>query len=182
MSYYDKFSFALIICISICNGNIHVFQYQVKTTKTIEYIFYFIVSFCVLLQRLDFQKILFEKWPSKTTIKIYKQRKDKKLNKHFIKYVLVAIAASVSTSAGTPRPLRCERILPGCKYRIASDTATTGNEDNDTPVQSQAERDKTVAANESSLERTSEGLRCPWSCYAVSRLMESQMSWGVGDK
>jgi hypothetical protein len=58
-------------------------------------------------------------------------------------------------------------ILPACpfpmtsdkyssyKYRVATDTAITGNGVKETPVQSQSERDKTVAGNESSCERTS---------------------------
>jgi hypothetical protein len=35
--------------------------------------------------------------------------------------------------------------------------AMTCNEDNDTPVQPQSERDKTIAGNGGSFERTSEG-------------------------
>ena len=41
--------------------------------------------------------------------------------------------------------------------------AMTDSRDNDTSVQSQAERDKTVAANEGGSERSSVGVRCPWS-------------------
>lgn len=40
---------------------------------------------------------------------------------------------------------------------MVTDFAMTGKEVKDTPVQSQAERDKTVAANESGSERSSEG-------------------------
>ncbi len=39
--------------------------------------------------------------------------------------------------------------------------ATTGNRDNDTPVQSQVERDKTVATNEGSRQRTCRGGETP---------------------
>ena len=43
------------------------------------------------------------------------------------------------------------------KYQTAFDMAITGNSDNDTPVQSQVERDKTVATDESSSELATEG-------------------------
>lgn len=39
--------------------------------------------------------------------------------------------------------------------------AMTGSRDNDTSVQSQAERDKTVAANEGGSERSSVGVKLP---------------------
>jgi len=38
--------------------------------------------------------------------------------------------------------------MSGYKCRVATGTAMTGSGDNDTPVQSQSERDKTVAGNE----------------------------------
>ena len=43
-----------------------------------------------------------------------------------------------------------ERSTVSYKYRAAPDTALTSNRANDTPVQSQVERDKTVATNEGS--------------------------------
>ena len=55
-----------------------------------------------------------------------------------------------------------EREPAAMKYRAAPGTATTGNRDNDTPVQSQSERDsvfqrEAVAGNESSRMRTMRG-------------------------
>lgn len=50
--------------------------------------------------------------------------------------------------------------------------ATTGNRDNDTPVQSQVERDKTVATNEGSWQRTCRGGETPVELIAISRLMD----------
>ncbi len=55
-----------------------------------------------------------------------------------------------------------ERVPAAMKYRAAPGTATTGNRDNDTPVQSQSERDsvfqrEAVAGNESSRMRTMRG-------------------------
>lgn len=45
----------------------------------------------------------------------------------------------------------------GYKCRVAPDTAITGNRANDTPVQSQVERDNTVATNEGGCVRTTQG-------------------------
>ena len=55
-----------------------------------------------------------------------------------------------------------ERVPAAMKYRAAPGTATTGNWDNDTPVQSQSERDsvfqrEAVAGNENSRQRTCRG-------------------------
>ena len=55
-----------------------------------------------------------------------------------------------------------ERVPAAMKYRAAPGTATTGNRANDTPVQSQSERDsvfqrEAVAGNESSRMRTMRG-------------------------
>ena len=59
-------------------------------------------------------------------------------------------------------PSGMERVPAAMKYRAAPGTATTGNRDNDTPVQSQSERDsvfqrEAVADNESSRQRTCRG-------------------------
>ena len=75
-----------------------------------------------------------------------------------------------------------ERKPIGYKYRVAPGTAITGNRVNDTPVQSQSERDKTVAGNEGGSVRTTVGVKFPWSWYAASRLMTSLMFRGVEDK
>ena len=55
-----------------------------------------------------------------------------------------------------------EREPAAIKYRAAPGTATTGDGDNETPVQSQSERDsvfqrEAVAGNESSRQRTCRG-------------------------
>ena len=55
-----------------------------------------------------------------------------------------------------------EREPAAMKYRAAPGTATTGDGDNETPVQSQSERDRVfqreaVAGNESSRMRTMRG-------------------------
>lgn len=50
--------------------------------------------------------------------------------------------------------------------------AITGNGANDTPVQSQVERDKTVATNESSSDELGE-VKLLWSLLATDRLMIS---------
>ena len=61
-------------------------------------------------------------------------------------------------SRGTPRPAARQRaITTYSKYRAAPDFAVTRKEDNDTPAQSQSERDKTVAGNEGGSGRPSEG-------------------------
>ena len=59
-------------------------------------------------------------------------------------------------------PSSTERVPAAMKYRAAPGTATTGNRANDTPVQSQSERDsvfqrEAVADNESSRQRTCRG-------------------------
>lgn len=59
--------------------------------------------------------------------------------------------------------------------------AMTDNRDNDTPAQSQVERDKTVATNESSSDELGE-VKLLWSLLATDRLMISFDNWGVGDK
>ena len=60
---------------------------------------------------------------------------------------------------GTPRPaVRQRAITTYSKYRAAPDFAVPHKEDNDTPVQSQSERDKTVAGNEGGSGRPSVGV------------------------
>ena len=59
-------------------------------------------------------------------------------------------------------PSGMERKTAAMKYLVAPGTAMTGNRDNDTPVQSQSERDsvfqrKAVADNVSSRQRTCRG-------------------------
>lgn len=74
----------------------------------------------------------------------------------FAKYFLFVIVISISVSRGTPRPaVRQRAITTYSKYRAAPDFAITHKEDNDTPVQSQSERDKTVAGNGSVLGQPS---------------------------
>ena len=51
--------------------------------------------------------------------------------------------------------------------------ATTGNRANDTPVQPQSERDKTVAGNEGGSGRPSVGVELSWSQFAADRLATS---------
>ena len=58
----------------------------------------------------------------------------------------------------------------------------TNSEDNDTPVQSQSEREKTVAGNEGGSVRTTVGVKLPWSQLAANRLMTSHINRGVEDK
>ena len=67
--------------------------------------------------------------------------------------------------------------------------AMTGSRDNDTSVQSQAERDETVAANEGGSERSSVGVKLPWSgtlppsCKpAQSFMLSTAAATGVGDE
>ena len=63
------------------------------------------------------------------------------------------IVISISVLRGTPRPaVRQRAITTYSKYRVAPDFAVTHKEDNDTPVQSQSERDKTVAGRERQAE------------------------------
>ena len=61
-----------------------------------------------------------------------------------------------------------EPIFTDSKYRVAPDFAITHKEDNDTPVQSQSERDKTVAGNEGG-----SGVEPPWRQLAADRLATS---------
>ena len=58
------------------------------------------------------------------------------------------------------------------KFRTATETAITGSRYNDTPAQSQVERDKTVATNESSSDELGE-VKLLWSLLATDRLMIS---------
>ena len=46
-------------------------------------------------------------------------------------------------------------------------------EDNDTPVQSQSEREKNVAGNEGGSVRTTVGVKLPWRQFAADRLATS---------
>ena len=76
--------------------------------------------------------------------------------------------------SGTPRPAKMQRAMKGgepfvtdSKYRAAPDFAITHKEDNDTPVQSQSEREKTVAGNEGGSVRTTVG----WNSRGVSSLL-----------
>ena len=85
----------------------------------------------------------------------------------FDKYLLFVIVISISVSRGTPRPAaRLRAITTYSKYRAAPDFAITHKEDNDTPVQSQSERDKTVAGNEGGSVRTTEG----WDFLEIEKL------------
>ena len=84
------------------------------------------------------------------------------------------IVISISVSRGTPRPaVRQRAITTYSKYRAAPDFAVTHKEDNDTPVQSQSERDKTVAGNEGGSGRPSVGVKLPWRQFAADRLATS---------
>ena len=49
----------------------------------------------------------------------------------------------------------------------------TDNRYNDTPTQSQSERDKTVAGNEGGSGRPSVGVEIPWRQFAADRLATS---------
>ena len=66
-----------------------------------------------------------------------------------------------------------EPFVTDSKYRAAPDFAVTHKEDNDTPVQSQSERDKTVAGNEGGSGRPSVGVKLPWRQFAADRLVTS---------
>ena len=66
-----------------------------------------------------------------------------------------------------------ERSNTDSKYRAAPDFAVTHKEDNDTPVQSQSERDKTVAGNEGGSVRPTVGVELPWRQFAADRLATS---------
>ena len=73
---------------------------------------------------------------------------------------------------------RCERKLPAVNIGfpnrdIAPDKAMTAKEDNDTPVQSQSEREKTVAGNEGGSVRTTVGVELPWCQFAADHLATS---------
>ena len=93
----------------------------------------------------------------------------------FAKYFLFVIVMSISVSRGTPRPAARQRAtITYSKYRAAPDFAITHKEDNDTPVQSQSERDKTVAGNEGGSVRTTVGVKLPWRQFAADRLVTSQ--------
>ena len=92
----------------------------------------------------------------------------------FAKYFLFVIVISISVSRGTPRPAaRWRAITTYSKYRAAPDFAITHKEDNDTPVQSQSERDKTVAGNEGGSVRPTVGVELPWCQFAADRLATS---------
>ena len=93
------------------------------------------------------------------------------------------IVISISVSRGTPRPaVRQRAITTYSKYRAAPDFAVTHKEDNDTPVQSQSERDKTVAGNEGGSGRPSVGVELPWRQFAADRLATSlrETHWYLG--
>ena len=93
----------------------------------------------------------------------------------FAKYILFVIVMSISVSRGTSQPAAKQRaITTYSKYRAAPDFAITHKEDNDTPVQSQSERDKTVAGNEGGSVRTTVGVKLPWRQFAADRLATSQ--------
>ena len=98
----------------------------------------------------------------------------------FAKYFLFVIVMSISVCSGTPRPAKMQRAMKGgepfvtdSKYRVAPDFAITHKEDNDTPVQSQSERDKTVAGNEGGSVRPTVGVKLPWRQFAADRLATS---------
>ena len=92
----------------------------------------------------------------------------------FAKYFLFVIVISISVSRGTPRPaVRQRAITTYSKYRTAPDFAITHKEDNDTPVQSQPEREKTVAGNEGGSVRTTVGVELPWCQFAADHLATS---------
>ena len=81
------------------------------------------------------------------------------------------IVISISVSRGTPRPAARQRaITTYSKYRAAPDFAVTRKEDNDTPAQSQSERDKTVAGNEGGSGRPSVEVKLLWYQFAADRL------------
>ena len=99
----------------------------------------------------------------------------------FAKYFLFVIVMSISVCSGTPRPPKMQRAMKGgepfvtdSKYRAAPDFAITHKEDNDTPVQSQSEREKTVAGNEGGSVRPTVGVELPWCQFAADRLATSQ--------
>ena len=92
----------------------------------------------------------------------------------FAKYFLFVIVISISVSRGTPRPAARRRaITTYSKYRAAPDFAIPHKGDHDTPVQSQSERDKTVAGNEGGSVRTTVGVELPWCQFAADHLATS---------
>ena len=95
----------------------------------------------------------------------------------FAKYFLFVIVMSISVCSGTPRPAKrqraIERWFTDSKYRAAPDFAITHKEDNDTPVQSQSEREKTVAGNEGGSVRPTVGVELPWCQFAADHLATS---------
>ena len=98
----------------------------------------------------------------------------------FAKYFRFVIVMSISVCSGTPRPAKMQRAMKGgeplvtdSKYRAAPDFAITHKEDNDTPVQSQSEREKTVAGNEGGSVRTTVGVELPGRQFAADRLATS---------
>ena len=66
-----------------------------------------------------------------------------------------------------------EPVFTDSKYRAAPDFAMTHKENNGTPVQSQSEREKTVAGNEGGSVRTTVGVELPWRQFAADRLATS---------
>ena len=79
--------------------------------------------------------------------------------------------------SSTPRPADKqiamkggERAYTDSKYRVAPGFVITHKEHNGTPVQSQSERDKSVAGNEGGSGRPSVGVKLPWSQFATDRL------------
>ena len=66
-----------------------------------------------------------------------------------------------------------EPFVSDSKYQAAPDFAVTHKEDNDTPVQSQSERDKTVAGNEGGSVRPTVGVELPWCQFAADHLATS---------
>ena len=66
-----------------------------------------------------------------------------------------------------------ERSNTDSKYRAAPDFAMTHKENNGTPVQSQPEREKTVAGNEGGSVRPTVGVELPWRQFAADRLATS---------
>lgn len=87
----------------------------------------------------------------------------------FAKYFLFVIVISISVSRGTPRPaVRQRAITTYSKYRAAPDFAITHKEDNDTPVHSQSEREKTVAGKGYGCMRTMQGWDSRELCQSCS--------------
>ena len=92
------------------------------------------------------------------------------LNTHSSDTFLLLCKAQAALSI-TPR--RISRATNNWyKFRTATETAITGSRYNDTPAQSQVERDKTVATNESSSNELGV-VKLLWSLLATDRLMIS---------